>query len=506
MSNKKFQYRLVREKSLKNLPVEAGNFTVTSDTNEMFADINGKRVHIDRITEEELEVALEPKANKAEVYTKDEVDSQIKSVGSGAEEAISGLETKVYEDIEGIRLDLSNRYTKDEINSLVSAVFRFKGSVDNEGALPADHNAVGDVYNVNDTGANYAWDGKNWDKLSETIDLTPFSTKEELAAAKLDVLKRIWSNPNNPDAGFFFTRTDRGNGSYAKLTNETTGGGSFYYNNDTGYQSFAGVNDGTDKNGIYVQLYAAEFKNGTYKGPRISLVKDMAVYTLDSSSYTADDEIVVKGDIKEISESISNVRSELEAAIALKADKTELESLATKEEVSLKADKTDLTNLATKEDIANFIDNSVIEGLSAKDAELEAAIALKADKTDLENLEADLGEKLIHNGTLTIQKNGVTIGTFGANQSEDTLVNIEADQQVNSDWEAEEGASQILNKPTINSVELKGNVTLEDLGVQPAGDYLQSADLEGFATTEELETAFTSLNQMLVDAKTATGE
>ena len=122
MSNKKFQYRLVREKSLKNLPVEAGNFTVTSDTNEMFADIDGKRVHIDRITEEELEVALEPKANKAEVYTKDEVDSQIKSVGSGAEEAVSGLETKVYEDIEGIRLDLSNRYTKDEINSLVSAV------------------------------------------------------------------------------------------------------------------------------------------------------------------------------------------------------------------------------------------------------------------------------------------------------------------------------------------------------------------------------------------------
>lgn len=353
MSNKKFQYRLVREKSLKNLPVEAGNFIVTSDTNEMFADIDGKRVHIDRITEEELEVALEPKANKAEVYTKDEVDSQIKSVGSGAEEAVSDLETKVYEDIEGIRLDLSNRYTKDEIDSLVSAVFRFKGSVENEEALPIGNNTVGDVYNVNDTGANYAWDGKNWDKLSETIDLSPFSTKEEVA---------------------------------------------------------------------------------------------------------------------------------------------------------LKADKTDLTNLATKEDIANFIDNSVIEGLSAKDAELEAAIALKADKTDLENLETDLGEKLIHNGTLTIQKNGVTIGTFGANQSEDTLVNIEADQQVNSDWEAEEGAPQILNKPTINSVELKGNVTLEALGVQPAGDYVQSEDLSGFATTEELETAFTSLNQMLVDAKTATGE
>lgn len=37
----------------------------------------------------------------------------------------------------------------------------------------------GDVYNVLDTGANYVWTGEDWDKLSETIDLTPYLTKNE---------------------------------------------------------------------------------------------------------------------------------------------------------------------------------------------------------------------------------------------------------------------------------------------------------------------------------------
>ena len=55
----------------------------------------------------------------------------------------------------------------------------------------------------------------------------------------------------------------------------------------------------------------------------------------------------------------------------------------------------------------------------------------------------------INNGTLTIQKNGVNIATFSANQSGNTTANIVADTQVNADWNATSGVSQILNKPTI---------------------------------------------------------
>lgn len=72
-------------------------------------------------------------------------------------------------------------YTKSEIDERVSTTFRYKGVVPTVGDLPLTDNQIGDVYNVSDTGANYAWDGTNWDKLSETIDLSGYVTKTELA-------------------------------------------------------------------------------------------------------------------------------------------------------------------------------------------------------------------------------------------------------------------------------------------------------------------------------------
>lgn len=83
----------------------------------------------------------------------------------------SGLDTKA---------DKSNTYTKQEVDEKVSSVYRFKGSVNTYNDLPSSA-VVGDVYNVLDTGSNYAWDGTRWDKLSETVDLTPYLTKEEAA-------------------------------------------------------------------------------------------------------------------------------------------------------------------------------------------------------------------------------------------------------------------------------------------------------------------------------------
>ena len=42
--------------------------------------------------------------------------------------------------------------------------------------------------------------------------------------------------------------------------------------------------------------------------------------------------------------------------------------------------------------------------------------------------------------------------------------------------------NDLYNKPTINGVELEGVVTLDDLGIQPAGDYpdepLTAADID----------------------------
>lgn len=77
--------------------------------------------------------------------------------------------------------DASDTYTKAEVDAKVSSALIFKGSVATYDDLPTDGNVTGDMWNVLDTGANYAWTGEAWDKLSETIDLTPYLTKSDAA-------------------------------------------------------------------------------------------------------------------------------------------------------------------------------------------------------------------------------------------------------------------------------------------------------------------------------------
>lgn len=69
-----------------------------------------------------------------------------------------------------------------KINSAVAAVYKVRGSVDNYESLPISNVTVGDVYNLLDTGSNYVCisiDPIIWDKLSETINLSSYSTTEE---------------------------------------------------------------------------------------------------------------------------------------------------------------------------------------------------------------------------------------------------------------------------------------------------------------------------------------
>ena len=41
---------------------------------------------------------------------------------------------------------------------------------------------VGDVYDIQDTGMNVAWNGTAWDKLGISVDLTPYLTKSSASA------------------------------------------------------------------------------------------------------------------------------------------------------------------------------------------------------------------------------------------------------------------------------------------------------------------------------------
>lgn len=67
------------------------------------------------------------------------------------------------------------------INNAVSSAYKYKGSVANKEALPGSPE-LGDVYNLEDTGMNVAWNGTTWDDLGSTIDLSGYVQKSELIA------------------------------------------------------------------------------------------------------------------------------------------------------------------------------------------------------------------------------------------------------------------------------------------------------------------------------------
>ena len=121
-----------------------------------------------------------------------------------------------------------------------------------------------------------------------------------------------------------------------------------------------------------------------------------------------------------------------------------------------------------------------------------AEVAFSGDYEDLENTPTI---PTVNNATLTIQKEGSSIGTFTANSNTDTTVNVvETDPtvpswakqptkptysyseitdkptipaaQVNSDWNANSGVAQILNKPSLATVATSGSYN--DLIDKPA--------------------------------------
>lgn len=63
---------------------------------------------------------------------------------------------------------VNNNFTA--VTDKLTAVFHYKGTVDSQANLPTTGNVTGDVWNVSDTGANFAWNGSAWDKLSEATE------------------------------------------------------------------------------------------------------------------------------------------------------------------------------------------------------------------------------------------------------------------------------------------------------------------------------------------------
>lgn len=68
-------------------------------------------------------------------------------------------------------------YTKEEVNSKLSSAYIYKGTVATYSDLPSSEQSVGDVYNVESDGMNYAWTGSTWDSLGGVVDLSNYLQK-----------------------------------------------------------------------------------------------------------------------------------------------------------------------------------------------------------------------------------------------------------------------------------------------------------------------------------------
>ena len=142
----------------------------------------------DLATKNELASGLSTKADISLLNGKvDKVEG--KSLISDNE--ISRLATVVnYNDTE-LRTEIATKanasavYTKEQVDSKLTATYKFRGSVDNYAALPKENNTAGDVYNLLDTGYNYAYVGEGlgelkdgWDNLSGIVDLSEYQKTE----------------------------------------------------------------------------------------------------------------------------------------------------------------------------------------------------------------------------------------------------------------------------------------------------------------------------------------
>lgn len=110
-----------------------------------------------------------------------------------ASSAISNINTSVVgnyvskSEFTSFQSQVNSNFTA--VNNKLTNAMHYKGSVASETNLPATGNSVGDVWDVQDTGADYVWTGSAWEKLSEDLTLYVLKTAFDALEARVQALE-----------------------------------------------------------------------------------------------------------------------------------------------------------------------------------------------------------------------------------------------------------------------------------------------------------------------------
>ena len=147
----------------------------------------------DAYTKTATDTALAKKADKAttlagygitDAYTKTAVDTELaKKADTTTLNTELAKKANKATTLEGY--GITDAYTKTELDGKLVGAMRFKGNVDTYADLPSTGQVHGDMWNVLDTGDNYAWnsDTSSWDNLSGVVNLADYAKTADVTSA-----------------------------------------------------------------------------------------------------------------------------------------------------------------------------------------------------------------------------------------------------------------------------------------------------------------------------------
>ena len=275
---------------------------------------------------------------------------------------------------------ITDAYTKAEIDAKTSSFMKYKGQVETTNDLPSDAE-IGDVYNVKSTGSNYAWDGSDWDKLSETIDLSTFAEKTEVNEKVGAVASDLQLEAERAKAAekAAMDEVAKKQDKLATSENLTLNGNQLDVNKD----KVVTFSDYEGRKFIQMENHNALsgiMTNGD--GANLAMLSKWDVADFGSVK------VHLNLNSKDAATINDNDVIATDKDLALKADKTEVEALSGK--VELKAAKSEVYSKSEVDEKVASID---LSGLASKE-ELTSGLALKADKDELTSSVSDINSTL----------------------------------------------------------------------------------------------------------------